>query len=116
VMTIQPDEGIALKFGAKRPGSGESVQQVVMDFKYAEGFNVPAPDAYERLILDAIIGDSTLFTRADEVEAAWALITPITAQWARGGGDAIEQYRSGSAGPRDADAMLADDGRKWRPL
>ena len=116
VMTIQPDEGISLKFGAKRPGSGEQVQPVVMNFNYGESFNVPAPDAYERLILDCVLGDSTLFTRADEVEAAWQLISPIVEGWKAGANSFIEQYRSGSAGPKGSDDMIQQDGRKWRAL
>lgn len=116
VMTIQPDEGISLKFGAKRPGSGEQVQPVVMNFNYGESFNIPAPDAYERLILDCVLGDSTLFTRADEVEAAWQLISPIVEGWKAGANSFIEQYRSGSAGPKGSDDMIQQDGRKWRAL
>jgi len=116
VITIQPDEGIAMKIGSKRPGSGETVQPVVMSFKYNDQFNVPAPDAYERLILDCMLGDSTLFTRADEVEAQWQIISPIIEYWNNGNGSFIETYRSGSSGPKAADDMMRADGRKWRPL
>ena len=115
VMTIQPDEGISLKFGAKRPGTGEQVQPVVMDFHYGDAFNIAAPEAYERLILDCVLGDSTLFTRSDEVEAAWSLITPIFEDWGKNP-TFIEQYRAGSAGPKGAADMINADKRQWRPL
>lgn len=115
VMTIQPDEGISLKFGAKRPGTGEQVQPVVMDFHYGDAFNVAAPEAYERLILDCVLGDSTLFTRSDEVEAAWSLITPIFEDWIKNP-TFIEQYRAGSAGPKGANDMINADRRQWRTL
>jgi glucose-6-phosphate 1-dehydrogenase len=115
-LNIQPDEGISLRFGAKMPGSGENIQPVVMHFSYGSSFKVPAPDAYERLILDAMLGDSTLFTRADEVEASWALTTPVTERWETGGGSFIELYRAGTWGPKEADDFLAADGRHWRKL
>jgi glucose-6-phosphate 1-dehydrogenase len=116
VMNIQPEEGISLRFGAKMPGTGENIQPVVMNFSYGQSFKVPAPDAYERLILDAMLGDSTLFTRSDEVEALWTLITPVTAAWESGGGSFIEQYRAGTWGPKEADDFMAMDGRKWRVI
>ena len=116
VITIQPDEGISLKFGSKVPGSGENIQPVVMDFKYHESFQVSAPDAYERLILDCMLGDSTLFTRSDEVEAQWQIITPITRNWEAGVGSFIEQYRAGTWGPKEANDFMLADGRKWRVL
>jgi glucose-6-phosphate 1-dehydrogenase len=115
VITIQPDEGISLKFGAKRPGNRELIQPVVMDFQYRESVSVPAPEAYERLILDCMLGDSTLFTRSDEVEAAWSLVTPIIENLTKQQ-TFIEQYRSGSAGPKGANDMIASDSRKWREL
>jgi glucose-6-phosphate 1-dehydrogenase len=114
VLNIQPDEGISLRFGAKMPGSGENIKPVVMNFSYGSSFQVQAPDAYERLILDAMLGDSTLFTRSDEVEASWALITPITERWEAGGGSFIELYRSGTWGPKESDDFLSADGRYWR--
>ncbi|MDW8394814.1 MAG: glucose-6-phosphate dehydrogenase [Anaerolineae bacterium] len=116
VLNIQPDEGISLHFGAKVPGSGENIQPVVMDFKYGTSFKTPAPDAYERLLLDAMLGDSTLFTRNDEVEAAWSLITPVIERWQEGRGSFIELYRSGTWGPKAADDFIAADGRAWRVL
>lgn len=113
VINIQPHEGISLRFGAKVPGSGDNIQTVVMDFNYGSTFKNAAPEAYERLILDAMLGDSTLFTRSDEVEASWALLTPVIERWEAGGGSFIELYRSGSWGPKEADDFLAADGRKW---
>lgn len=114
VLNIQPDEGISLRFGAKKPGSGDNIAPVVMNFSYGSSFDVQAPDAYERLILDAMLGDSTLFTRSDEVEASWALISPVTERWTAGGGSFIEQYRAGTWGPKEADDFISADGRKWR--
>jgi glucose-6-phosphate 1-dehydrogenase len=115
-LNIQPDEGISLKFGSKVPGSGEKIRPVIMDFKYGEAFNVPAPDAYERLILDCMLGDSTLFTRSDEVEAAWSLITPVLQSWENGSGSFIELYRAGTWGPKQAEDFVQLDGRQWRIL
>jgi glucose-6-phosphate 1-dehydrogenase len=115
-LNIQPDEGISLKFGSKVPGSGEKIRPVIMDFKYGEAFNVPAPDAYERLLLDCMLGDSTLFTRSDEVETAWSIITPVIEGWERGSGSFIELYRAGTWGPKQADDFIRADGREWRVL
>ena len=115
-LNIQPDEGISLKFGSKVPGSGEKIRPVIMDFKYGEAFNVPAPDAYERLLLDCMLGDSTLFTRSDEVETAWSIITPILEGWEHGSGSFIELYRAGTWGPKQADDFIRADGREWRVL
>jgi glucose-6-phosphate 1-dehydrogenase len=116
VLDIQPHEGISLKFGAKTPGTGENIQSVKMDFDYEDSFKSQAPDAYERLILDAMLGDSTLFTRSDEVEAQWGLITPVTEAWQSGNGSFIELYRAGSWGPKEADDFMTADGRKWRTI
>ncbi|HEY3289650.1 MAG TPA: glucose-6-phosphate dehydrogenase [Anaerolineae bacterium] len=115
-LAIQPDEGISLKFGSKVPGSGENIRPVIMDFKYGTSFEVTAPDAYERLILDCMLGDSTLFTRSDEVEAAWSLLKPVFNSWANGSGSFIELYRTGTWGPKQADDLLKADGRAWRVL
>jgi glucose-6-phosphate 1-dehydrogenase len=115
-LNIQPDEGITLKFSAKMPGSGEKIQPVNMDFKYGEAFAVPAPDAYERLLLDCMLGDSTLFTRADEVESAWAVVDPVLDKWGLGDGSVIELYRADTWGPNRADDFIRADGRTWRVL
>ncbi len=116
VLNIQPDEGISLHFSAKTPGAGDAVQPVIMNFSYGASFRTPAPDAYERLLLDAMLGDSTLFTRSDEVEASWALVTPVIERWQEGKGSFIELYRAGTWGPKSADDFIAADGRRWRVL
>jgi glucose-6-phosphate 1-dehydrogenase len=116
VLNIQPEEGISIKFGSKAPGGTERVQPVNMNFTYGSAFKSPAPDAYERLIVDAMLGDGTLFTRSDEVEAQWSLISPVIEGWAAGHGSFIEQYRSGTWGPKAANDFMAADNRKWRSL
>jgi glucose-6-phosphate 1-dehydrogenase len=113
VLHIQPNEGISLSFEAKVPGMFGHLKPVWMDFDYCETFGVESPEAYQRLLLDAMLGDATLFARADEVEAAWSLITPILEEWARDGGEP-EPYPSGSWGPEGANKLLAEDGRRWR--
>jgi glucose-6-phosphate 1-dehydrogenase len=115
VVRIQPDEGIALRFGAKLPVQEFDLRPVTMDFRYGTSFGVAAPEAYERLLLDALRGDPTHFSRADWVEAAWALMAPIQAAWA-GGSPALPGYEAGSAGPREADLLLEREGRRWRRL
>jgi glucose-6-phosphate 1-dehydrogenase len=113
---IQPDEGIMLRFGAKVPGLGLDVRSVTMDFTCGSAFTVDSPDAYETLILDALLGDASLFTRADEVEAAWARVTPILETWADGDPPDFPNYEAGTWGPAEADALLARDGRRWRRI
>jgi glucose-6-phosphate 1-dehydrogenase len=111
VIRVQPDEGVTLKFGSKVPGTMMEVRDVSMDFLYGESFIDSSPEAYERLILDVLLGDSTLFPRNAEVEASWRVIDPLEAFWA---GDDPEKYRAGEWGPKAADEMLARDGRSWR--
>ena len=111
VIRVQPDEGVTLKFGSKVPGSSMEVRDVAMDFLYGEAFTESSPEAYERLILDVLIGDATLFPRNDEVEASWKVIDPLEEFWA---GKAPYLYRAGEWGPKEADEMLARDGREWR--
>jgi glucose-6-phosphate 1-dehydrogenase len=113
---IQPDEGIMLRFGAKVPGLGIDVRSVTMDFTYGSAFTVDSPDAYETLILDALLGDASLFTRADEVEGAWARITPIIETWADMPPPNFPNYEAGTWGPPEADELLAREGRKWRRI
>jgi glucose-6-phosphate 1-dehydrogenase len=113
---IQPDEGIMLRFGAKVPGLGIDVRSVTMDFTYGSAFSVDSPDAYETLILDALLGDASLFTRADEVEGAWARVTPIIEAWADEGPPEFPNYEAGTWGPVAADEMLAREGRRWRRI
>jgi glucose-6-phosphate 1-dehydrogenase len=113
---IQPDEGIMLRFGAKVPGLGLDVRSVTMDFTYGSAFTVDSPDAYETLILDALQGDASLFTRADEVEEAWGIVDPIIEAWAADDAPAFPDYDAGSWGPPDADQLLVRDGRRWRRI
>ncbi len=111
---IQPHEGIALTFGVKVPGPMMNLRSVHMGFEYGTAFNVQSPDAYERLLLDAMLGDGTLFTRRDEVAAAWRIVTQIRDGWEKLGATEIPTYEAGTWGPDDADRMLKMDGRMWR--
>jgi glucose-6-phosphate 1-dehydrogenase len=111
VIRVQPDEGVTLKFGSKVPGSVMEVRDVAMDFLYGEQFTEASPEAYERLLLDVLLGDATLFPRNAEVEASWAVIDPLEEYWAT---TSPQPYRAGEWGPRAADAMLEAEGRQWR--
>jgi glucose-6-phosphate 1-dehydrogenase len=111
VIRVQPDEGMTLKFGSKVPGSVMEVRDVAMDFLYGEQFTEASPEAYERLLLDVLLGDATLFPRNAEVEASWTVIDPLEDFWA---GTTPHAYRAGEWGPRAADEMLAAEGRRWR--
>jgi glucose-6-phosphate 1-dehydrogenase len=115
-MRIQPDEGISLRFGAKIPGPSMTIGSVNMDFSYAEAFGKSSANGYERLLLDAMLGDGTLFAHRDGVEATWSLITPILESWAKDPIKDLPNYAAGTWGPATADAMLKSDGRKWRKL
>ncbi|HET7495644.1 MAG TPA: glucose-6-phosphate dehydrogenase [Candidatus Limnocylindrales bacterium] len=115
-MRIQPDEGIMLRFGAKVPGLGLNVRSVTMDFTYGSAFTVDSPDAYETLILDALQGDASLFTRADEVEEAWSIVDPYIDAWASAPAPDLPNYDAGSWGPVAADELLAREGRRWRRI
>jgi glucose-6-phosphate 1-dehydrogenase len=115
-LRIQPDEGILLRFGAKVPGLGIDLRAVNMDFTYGSAFSVDSPDAYETLILDALLGDASLFTRADEVEQAWGIVTPIIEAWLDMPAPAFPNFDAGSWGPPEADELLARDGRRWRRI
>ncbi|MBS4103553.1 glucose-6-phosphate dehydrogenase [Tsukamurella paurometabola] len=112
VIRVQPDEGVTLRFGSKVPGSSMEVRDVNMDFSYGEAFTVSSPEAYERLILDVLLGEPSLFPVNAEVELSWKILDPVLALWAEGGRP--EEYESGSWGPASADAMLARTGRTWR--
>ena len=114
VIRIQPDEGVTLVMNSKIPGLETRTQPVKMHFRYATTFGSNTPEAYERLILDAMIGDSTLFIRGDETEASWKLITPILEDWATRGSEGLEEYTSGSWGPKESDALLKESGHQWR--
>ncbi|MDI1335579.1 MAG: glucose-6-phosphate dehydrogenase [Lacunisphaera sp.] len=111
---IQPDEGLSLILNAKIPGLETRTQPVKMNFKYATTFGSNTPEAYERLVLDAMIGDGTLFIRGDETERSWQLITPIHEFWAEQGSAGLDTYASGSWGPASGDALLAANGHAWR--
>jgi glucose-6-phosphate 1-dehydrogenase len=111
---VQPDEGILLRFGAKVPGQGLQIRSVNMDFRYGSSFAVDSPDAYETLLLDAMIGDASLFTRDDEVERAWEILDPIVASWQSGEGGPLHFYGGGTWGPPASEELLERDGREWR--
>ncbi len=112
ILRIQPDEGIAIRFAAKVPGEAMQLREVTFDFRYGAAFGEQAPEAYERLLLDCILGDATLFTREDEVEASWRLMDPILQGWKAQ--PRVSPYDCGSWGPAEADELIARDGRTWR--
>jgi glucose-6-phosphate 1-dehydrogenase len=113
VVRIQPEEGISLRFFSKRPGSGMTLRPVTMDFNYGTSFGERSPSAYETLLLDALEGDATLYTRQDMVEASWAVVQPILDVWA-GSQFEFPNYASGTWGPKQSDEMLARRGHVWR--
>lgn len=113
ILRIQPDEGISLNFNAKMPGQAINIRTVKMDFQYGTSFGKRVPEAYERLLLDAMLGDSTLFARGDMVEAAWKLAMPILEAWQQPAGN-FPNYGAGTWGPKEADELIAGDGRRWR--
>ncbi len=112
VIRVQPDEGVTIRFGSKVPGAGVQVRDVTMDFGYGHAFTEASPEAYERLILDVLLGDPPLFPRHEEVELSWKILDPIEEFWETQGQP--EQYRPGTWGPASADELLARDGRTWR--
>ena len=112
VIRVQPDEGVTVRFGSKVPGTSIEVRDVTMDFAYGESFTESSPEAYERLILDVLLGDANLFPRHQEVELSWNILDPVEEFWDKHGKPA--QYASGTWGPAEADEMLARDGRSWR--
>jgi glucose-6-phosphate 1-dehydrogenase len=114
VIRVQPDEGVTLRFGSKVPGSAMEVRDVNMDFAYGESFTESSPEAYERLLLDVLIGDPPLFPRQEEVELSWRILDPIEDFWADH--SKPEQYPAGTSGPASSDRMLARDGRAWRRI
>ncbi len=115
VFTLQPDEGVSVSLGAKIPGTRMRIRPVNMEFRYGTSFLSESPEAYERLILDAMRGDATLFTRNDEIEALWGIIDPILEAWNLDTSSPIPQYEAGSSGPQAADELVLD-GRTWRRL
>ncbi|WP_199546723.1 glucose-6-phosphate dehydrogenase [Streptomyces sp. N35] len=112
VIRVQPDEGVTVRFGSKVPGTSMEVRDVSMDFAYGESFTESSPEAYERLILDVLLGDSNLFPRTEEVELSWKILDPIEQYWDSNGKAA--EYPAGTWGPAEADEMLERDGRSWR--
>ena len=114
-MRIQPNEGISLQVSAKVPGQEMRLRSVNMDFLYGSSFGVEPPEAYERLLLDAMLGDSTLFTRIDETELAWTLVDTIVRDW-QVSGTPLSKYEPGAWGPKEADTLIERDGRTWRRL
>jgi len=113
VLRVQPDEGITLRFDAKVPGTSPTIKSEDMDFSYGRSFGADPPEAYERLLLDAMLGDSTLFIRRDEVEAAWAYIDRLEEGWSNDSSP-LPEYTAGTWGPAEGDVLLARDGRTWR--
>lgn len=117
VLRIQPNEGISMRFEAKMPGADIRTRSVDMDFSYGSSFNMATQDAYTRLLLDCMVGDQTLFTRADEVEEAWRVVTPALAAWdAPSDPSNVPQYEAGTWEPTEAEFLLNRDGRRWRRL
>lgn len=112
VMRIQPDEGVTLRFGAKVPGTTMEIRDVLMDFAYGGAFVESSPEAYERLILDVLLGDPPLFPQQEEVELSWKILDPVIAHWTRQ--RSVDTYTAGTWGPPSADAMMERDGRVWR--
>lgn len=112
VIRVQPDEGVTIRFGSKVPGAGMQVRDVTMDFGYGHAFTEASPEAYERLILDVLLGDPPLFPRHEEVELSWKILDPIEEFWRTQGQP--DQYNPGTWGPASADELLARDGRTWR--
>jgi glucose-6-phosphate 1-dehydrogenase len=116
ILRIQPDEGIALQFAAKHPGSAMTLSNVNMDFAYKSYFNMAPNTGYETLLYDCMIGDATLFQRADGIEAGWQAVQPILDLWANSPPTDFPNYVAGSSGPTAADDLLARDGHAWRQL
>jgi glucose-6-phosphate 1-dehydrogenase len=112
VIRVQPDEGVTLRFGSKVPGSAMEIRDVNMDFAYGGSFTESSPEAYERLILDVLLGDPPLFPQHEEVELSWKILDPIVDYWASRGRP--DTYEAGTWGPDSAVKMLARDGRSWR--
>ena len=116
ILMIQPEEGVSLRFGAKVPGPMVRIGDVEMKFNYSQYFRAEANNGYETLLYDCMIGDASLFQRADNIESAWRIIQPILDDWAGRGSDALQVYPAGSQGPAEADALIERDGRRWHPL
>ena len=116
ILRVQPDESIRLRFNAKRPGPAMALESVAMEFKYKDWFKQAPAVGYETLIYDCLIGDATLFQRADQVEAAWAVVEPVLRGWENTPPRHFPNYAAGSDGPSAANELLARDGRAWRVI
>jgi glucose-6-phosphate 1-dehydrogenase len=112
VVRVQPDEGVTLRFGSKVPGSGMEVRDVTMDFGYGTAFTEASPEAYERLLLDVLLGEPSLFPTNTEVELSWRILDPVIEKWHREG--TPDSYNAGTWGPPSADTLLHRTGRQWR--
>ena len=115
-LKIQPEEGVTLRFGAKLPGPTMRIGDVEMKFSYCQYFNAEASTGYETLLYDCMIGDASLFQRADNIESAWRIIQPILDDWKEHAGEPLPLYGAGSQGPKEADALIERDGREWHLL
>jgi glucose-6-phosphate 1-dehydrogenase len=109
---VQPEEGISMKIGAKVPGAGFEIRSVNMDLLYGTVFLEEVPDAYQRLLLDLLLGDPTLFIRADEAEGAWEILDPVVRAWTEN--KKVSPYPAGTWGPEEAEELIERDGRRWR--
>jgi glucose-6-phosphate 1-dehydrogenase len=114
VLRIQPDEGMSLSFGAKLPGPELRIKPVEMEFDYGQAFGGEPPEAYERLLLDAMKGDATLYARGDWVMMAWELLQPVLSGWGAGDPRKFPNYEAGTWGPAEADTLIERSGRRWR--
>jgi glucose-6-phosphate 1-dehydrogenase len=113
IVRVQPEEGITLRIGAKIPGQVTRIRWVNMDFRYGASFGVSSPEAYERLLLDCILGDSTLYARRDMTERGWEIVMPIIEAWQSKKAD-LPNYEAGTWGPAAGDELIEKDGRRWR--
>jgi glucose-6-phosphate 1-dehydrogenase len=116
ILRVQPDEGVSLSFAAKMPGMRMRLQPVKMDFRYGSTFGSDPPEAYERLLLDTMLGDATLFIRADEVDYSWQLFTPMLEAWSRGPRPHFPNYEPGTWGPKQADSLFVEADTSWRRI
>ena len=116
VLRIQPDEGMTLRVRSKLPGPEIRLHPVLMDFRYGAAFGAEPAEAYERLLLDVMTGDATLFTRNDEVELAWSVIDPVLRAWNDAAAEPVHPYAPGAWGPEAGDMLLEREGRAWRRL
>jgi glucose-6-phosphate 1-dehydrogenase len=114
VVRVQPDEGVTIRFGSKVPGNTMEVRDVTMDFGYGHAFTESSPEAYERLLLDVLLGEPSLFPKNDEVELSWEILDPVLEHWGKSDDPPLEKYKAGSWGPASSEEMLGRTGRHWR--